>query len=274
MRVTSSIAAADWTLSVPTSWDRPTRDSGSRSAASVPLRLRCWTTGQVQSSNENTLVINGVQLHREHAAVFDVAGERVVNPHLLPGAWLDISGTWDPETQQRFAERIHVRSVPPSRPVCDTSRPLEQVSMEGTIHNLTPESVFVLDGEAVDARDLSRYGDFLTEGLRVAVTGWRINGLIAVQTLTLLPPEASSDVVVIGPLSRSSVLAEVRVRGLLVDTGNARFIPPASWASLSDGVYVKIHGSLRHGRLHARTVALQKRHASVACVRREDPAVA
>lgn len=127
------------------------------------------------------------------------------------------------------------------------------VYVEGFVLRQGAATRFQVGDVAVDTTDVATP---LAVGMRVRLRGRMQAGVLRVDQVAVVAPDARIDYVFEGPISAYASIADFRVRGERVDASSAVIVGgPAS--SLADGVRVRVKGVAGPGKVNATEVTIR-----------------
>ncbi len=167
------------------------------------------------------------------------------SPQFDAGTLVRVRGTYDAAAGVVTATLV-VTGFAPARPEG------KLVYVEGFVLGQASATRFQVGDVAVDTTDVATP---LAVGMRVRLRGRMQSGVLRVDQVAVVAPDARIDYVFEGPIAAYVSIADFRVRGERVDASAAVVVggPPAS---LADGVRVRVRGGAGPGRISATEVTI------------------
>jgi Domain of unknown function (DUF5666) len=116
--------------------------------------------------------------------------------------------------------------------------------MEGFVSNLQTGPYFQIEGLRVDASNADNRGAVKAEGLRVAVLGTLVDGVVRAKSVSVVEQGEPVVFILSGQVTQFVPPASFRVRNVQVDASAAADVLAKNPAGLANGVQVKVRGTM------------------------------
>jgi hypothetical protein len=116
--------------------------------------------------------------------------------------------------------------------------------MEGFVSNLQTGPYFQIEGLRVDASKADNRGAVKAEGLRVAVLGTLVDGVVQAKSVSVVEQGEPVVFILSGQVTQFVPPASFRVRNVQVDASAAADVLVKNSAGLANGVQVKVRGTM------------------------------
>jgi Domain of unknown function (DUF5666) len=121
--------------------------------------------------------------------------------------------------------------------------------VEGFVSNLQAGPLFQIEGLQVDATKADNRAAVKAEGLRVAVLGTLVDGVVQAKSVSLIEQGEPVVFILSGQVTQFVSPASFRVRNVMVDASAANYGLSDTSAGLANGVSVKVRGTIQGRQL-------------------------